>query len=212
MKTPLTTLPSDTFIVAAFEELISDTQNLLDAARTSKPLDKAEIAYWRSQRTAYVNGYGDYKAGLLPHATPTGYILRSASHPDQTHRAWQVGGIWTCSCKAGDRGIFHRHTALISALERAAELESLAAPVVEEVTSGPDEAAHVQQLLTARLIATAQIVDAMRAAQGRTARACDPPNEPNPLGDEEGDSEPPDRPRRPWYARASAVRSAYAAL
>jgi hypothetical protein len=37
--------------------------------------------------------------------------------------------------------------------------------------------------------------------------SCDPPDEPNPMGDEEGDSLPV---RAPWYARASAVRSAYA--
>lgn len=36
--------------------------------------------------------------------------------------------------------------------------------------------------------------------------ACDPPGD-NPLGDEEGDSTPPDRPRQPWYARQCAART-----
>lgn len=39
--------------------------------------------------------------------------------------------------------------------------------------------------------------------------ACDPPDEPNPLGDSEGDELPS---RAPWYARAAAVRSGYAYL
>lgn len=127
-----TLLPSDQFISAAFEELISDTQNLLTAALAQKPYDKDEAKFWRSQRAAYVNAHGDWLAGLRPLPTESGYILRSASVPGQTHRAWKVGGIWTCSCKAGDLGLFHRHTALISALERAAELESLAEDQAEE--------------------------------------------------------------------------------
>lgn len=122
----ITLLPSDAFIAQAFEELITDTQNFFDSAAAQTPRDKDEVKFWRSQRAAYVNAQGDWLDGLRPIATDSGYILRSASVPGQTHRAWKVGGIWTCSCKAGDRRIFHRHTALISAIERAAELEALA--------------------------------------------------------------------------------------
>lgn len=164
----LTTLPADQLIAQALDELVTDTQQLLDAAGQSKPLDRDEVAFWRRQRNAYVNAAGDWADGLRPHLTPGGYLLRSASHPGETHRAWQVGGIWTCSCKAGDLGLFHRHTALISAIERASELETL---------------------------------------------SCDPPApEPNPLGDEEGDSEPPDRPRRPLGHRLAEARASYAYL
>lgn len=150
-----TSLPADTFMAAAFDELLTDTQNLLDATIAQKPYDKDEARYWRSQRTAYVNAQGDWLDGLRPIATDSGYILRSASQPGRTHRAWRLGGIWTCSCTAGDRGIFHRHTALISVIERASELESLA-------LDGP--ILHL---------------------------SIDPPleDEPNPLGDTEGDPE-----------------------
>ena len=120
-----TDLPGDAFVAAAFDELITDTQNLLDAALHATPRDADEVKVWRSQRAAYVNAQGDWLAGLRPLPTQSGYILRSASQPGQTHRAWKIGGVWTCSCKAGDRGLFHRHTALISALERAGELEML---------------------------------------------------------------------------------------
>lgn len=165
----LTTLPTDSFISAAFEELISDTQSLFESAVAAKPIDKDEVKFWRSQRAAFVNAQGDWLSGLRPVATESGYILRSASVPGQTHRAWKVGGIWTCSCKAGDRGIFHRHTALINVIERAAEMENEARKDAELVRGGgsghtPEAAA---QLLEERLEATAQLIDAMRAAQHR---------------------------------------------
>lgn len=216
MKTPLTTLPADAFVVAALDELITDTQSLLDAAARSKPTDKDEVAFWRKQRNAYVNAQGDWADGLRPHLTPNGYLLRSASHPGETHRAWQVGSIWTCSCRAGELGIFHRHTALISALERAAEMESEAQKDAEISGGGSDEtgsdndlpvscslspvpsqgnpiphAAEAAAWVGAQ-IALSQRIDATAALLDamRAAQACDPPGEGPSLGDDEGDTLP----------------------
>lgn len=149
MNTPLPILPQDTFVMQALNELITDTQNLLDAAGQAKPIDQEELKFWRRQRNAYVNAQGDWLSGLRPQPTETGYILRSASHPGETHRAWQVGGIWTCSCKAGDLGVFHRHTALISAIERACELEALAEDAAAQKLAQKISAARAQYLQAA---------------------------------------------------------------
>lgn len=146
MKTPLTALPSDSFVTQALDELIADTQSLLDSSLQTSPRDKEEISFWKRQRNSFVNAQADYLAGTRPLITPSGYLMPSISRPGGLmHRCWQLGGIWTCSCEAGEKGLFHRHTALISAIERAAELESLAAQKADLVGGGdppvdiPDE-------------------------------------------------------------------------
>jgi hypothetical protein len=184
----LTALPADEYITAALDELVTDTQSLLDAAGEQKPIDQEELKFWRRQRNAYVNAAGDWADGLRPHLTPTGYILRSASHPGETHRAWQVGGIWTCSCRAGELGVFHRHTALISAIERAAELQTLDEQAREDVTGGgPEETPPAaapepwqigrviaRQMLCARLEATEAYLETLRAEQQRLSLPAQP--------------------------------------
>lgn len=91
-------------------------------------------------------------------------------------------------------------------VERAAELAQLSTQD-EEASSGPENTPEVaQQLLSERLTATAAIIDAMRHAQGRAFLRCDPPNEPSPLGDDEGDELPRRRGVRLAQARK---RSAY---
>lgn len=56
-------------------------------------------------------------------------------------------------------------------------------------------------------VATFELLTDMLDTEAQTRdQAADPPGE-NPLGDSEGDPEPPDRPRSPWYARATTVRS-----
>ena len=128
MHTPLTTLPSDSFVLQAFEEYITDTQALFDAAVDSQPSDKAEVSYWRRQRTAFINAQADWlEAGYRPCPTGTGYLFPSSSRPGSLrHRVWQLGGVWVCSCESGELGQFHRHTATICVIERAAELEAWA--------------------------------------------------------------------------------------
>jgi hypothetical protein len=47
--------------------------------------------------------------------------------------------VWVCSCEAGEKGIFHRHTATLAVIERAAELETAhdeEATALERATMG----------------------------------------------------------------------------
>lgn len=136
--TTLTTLPADSFIDEAFQELIADAQSLFDATNAACPpkgADKAdvaawkdELAFWRRQRNAFQNAAADwYEAGHRPTPTPQGYLFPSSSRPGALrHRVYRAGGVWACTCEAGERGLFHRHTATIAVIERAAELESAA--------------------------------------------------------------------------------------
>lgn len=138
MHTPLATFPADAFIAEAFAELIADTQALFLATmdqRPGKDADAAErqawtdeIAFWRRQRNAFQNAQSDwYELGYRPTPTPNGYLFPSSSRPGALrHRVSLVGEIWCCSCEAGERGLFHRHTATVCVLERAAELETAA--------------------------------------------------------------------------------------
>jgi hypothetical protein len=129
----LSILPSESFVTQAFDELITDTQNLFAAAMQSTPIDKDEAAFWRRQRNAFVNAQADWiESGFRPTPTESGYLFPSSSRPGSLrHRVWQLGGVWVCSCESGERGLFHRHTATIAVLERAAELETLAEDAAE---------------------------------------------------------------------------------
>jgi hypothetical protein len=117
----------DDHITAALEEFIADTQRLYDAAQQQTPRDKTEISYWRAQLNAFPKAHLRYLEGARLTATSTGYLIPSASRPGAlVHRCFKIGDIWSCSCEAGERGMFHWHTALICAYERGAELATLA--------------------------------------------------------------------------------------
>lgn len=203
--TTLTTLPTDVFVTAAFAELLTDVTNLLESAKAQKPCDKDELKFWASQLRALNKAEFDYASGVRPLISGDTYLLPSASRPGALiHRLSRVGGIVVCSCEAGTRGLLCRHHMLINVVERASELESLAAARSEtEIGGGPaqspaaeshpiphrEEAAAWLALQT-RLAVTAQTLDAMRLSQGRAGRSFDPPGDDNPLGDEEGDTQP----------------------
>jgi hypothetical protein len=124
--TESTPLPFESLIAAALEELVGDTERLLAAAQEQKPIDKEEIAFWKRQRNAFVKAQTYWLQGVRPVWTGSAYNVPSASRPGAVvHRCYKVGGIWVCSCEAGERGIFHWHTALIGAMERAEELAGL---------------------------------------------------------------------------------------
>lgn len=124
--------PTDTFTAQALEELVQETQTLLAAAQRQQPSDKEEIAFWRAQRNAFVKAQTYFLQGVRLTETPSGYTVPSASRPGAlVHRCWRVGGVWVCSCEAGEKGIFHWHTALICAVERGGELEALAEDAAE---------------------------------------------------------------------------------
>lgn len=158
----LTTLPTDSFVAAAFAELLEDVTNLLRAAD-----GRDERTFWRRAADGAEQGavsLSERRAPaphgrclLLPSATSRGLLV---------YRLTKLGGILTCDCQAGQKGILCYHHMLINVLERAAELESREQE--EDVSgSGPDDAAHAAQLLSERLAATAAIIDAMRAEQQR---------------------------------------------
>ncbi len=178
----LTTLPTDSFVTAALSELLEDVTNLLSAAQSQKPLDKDEISFWRRQLNALNKAESYFVQGVRPIISGTAYLLASASRPGALiHRLTRHGGIVVCSCEAGVKGTLCWHHMLINVIERAAELESLSAPAVEDVSSGPEQtpeaaagnpiphAAEAAAWLTLqqRLDATARLLDAMRAEQQR---------------------------------------------
>lgn len=123
----LTTLPTDSFVTAAFAELLEDVTNLLTAAQASKPLDKDEVAFWRRQLNALNKAESYYLQGVRPVTSGSAYLLASASRPGALiHRLTRIGGIVVCSCEAGQKQQLCWHHMLVNVLERAAELESLA--------------------------------------------------------------------------------------
>jgi len=201
----LTTLPTDSFVTAAFAELLEDVGNLLKAARESKPLDKEEVAFWQRQLNALNKAESYFLAGVRPQLAPNAYLLASASRPGAlVHRLFKAGGIVVCSCEAGQKQTLCWHHMLVNVLERAAELESLG--VIEAEISGGDPTPNPQLptpnsqgsnpiphaaaasawvgghiALSQRLAATAQLLDTMRAAQGRRTTPA-PRDEPRRLG------------------------------
>jgi hypothetical protein len=110
------TFPSPDHIIAALESLLDTAQRAYDSTDRS---DKEERAFWRRQRNAFINAQADVLAGRLPLVSGAAYLMPSASRPGAYHRCYREGGIWLCSCEAGERGDFHRHTALITAIEVA---------------------------------------------------------------------------------------------
>jgi hypothetical protein len=126
------TLPTESFIAAALAELARDTLNLLEAAQQQKPLDKEEIGFWRRQYNGFNKAEYQWHQGVRPLPTEDGWLIPSASQPgSQVHRAIRHGGVWVCSCRAGELNQFHWHTALLAAIERGGELESLAEDAAE---------------------------------------------------------------------------------
>lgn len=117
----------DTFIAAALEEFVTDTQNLLTAALAHKAAGDAdvqdEIKFWRSQHRAFVKAQHYFAQGVRLSATASGYTIPSASRPGALiHRLYRVGDIWACSCEARS---FCWHHALVCGEERGHELADL---------------------------------------------------------------------------------------
>jgi hypothetical protein len=164
------------FTAQALEEFVTETQTLLDGALAQTPRDadvKDEISFWRRQRQAYINARADYELGRRLIPTETGYLAPSASHPGQFHRCWKAGGVWLCTCPAGERGHFHRHTALISAYERGAELALLAEERDEsELEALEDRAAAADILADAAAERDAQALDDAEARRRIAAAMC----------------------------------------
>lgn len=118
--------PHDDFVSQALEEFVTDTTALLSTAQQARPLDREEISFWRRQVNAFVKAQTYYLNGVRLTPTPSGYTVPSASRPGALiHRYHHAGGVWVCSCEAGERGDFHWHTALIAAYERGGELALL---------------------------------------------------------------------------------------
>jgi hypothetical protein len=139
----------DTFISQALEEFVVDTHNLLTAALAHKAAGDAdvkdEIAFWRNQNRAFTKALHYFLNGVRLTATATGYTVPSASRPGAlVHRMYRVGEVWGCSCEAGQRGIFHWHSALIAGYERGEELANLESR--EDADDGPTPPADVLTL------------------------------------------------------------------
>lgn len=128
-----TLLPTDAFVQAAFDELLSDVGNFLHAAQTSTPLDRDEVKFWRSQLNALNRAAYHWAAGVRPQISGDAWLLPSASRGGALiHRLVKQGGIVVCSCEAGSRGLLCWHHLLINVIERASELEALAEDEAEQ--------------------------------------------------------------------------------
>lgn len=116
----------DTLIAVALDGFAAEAQRLLDAELAQTPVDKDECRYFRAQMNAFTKALHYFSAGVRLTPTPSGYTIPSASRAGAViHRLWRAGGIWHCSCEAGEKGIFHWHTALIAGYDRALDLIEL---------------------------------------------------------------------------------------
>jgi len=172
MTTPLT-FPTTEQIAAALESLLDTAQRTYDQCDRH---DAEERAFWRRQRNAYINAQADFLAGRVPLVAGDAYLMPSASRAGAYHRCWRAGGVWLCSCEAGEQGVFHRHTALISAIEYAVDL--LDQGLVGELDTGddgddepPPAAALAQEPSRAPIDAqrVASLVQRLSAARARLA-------------------------------------------
>lgn len=114
-------------ITQALDDILADVQVDLDrlarGVEQGEPDAKSEAKYFRSQRTAYQNALALYQQGTRISWTGRSATIPSSSRPGAlAHRLWRDGGIWRCSCEAGERGVFCKHHALLTAYERAGEL------------------------------------------------------------------------------------------
>lgn len=126
-------LPSDAFMTASFDELLLDVTNLLESTKAQRPTDRDELRFWKAQQNALNKAQYHWAAGVRPVWSDAAWLLPSASRPGALiHRLTKLGGIWMCSCEAGQKGILCFHHMLVNVLERAAELEMLAEDAAEQ--------------------------------------------------------------------------------
>jgi hypothetical protein len=183
--------PIEQAVEGALERLALENAQHAKTAETA-----SDRAYFRRASTAYTNALIEYRKGVRPDVLSHRAQLLPSRRTGEAPHLVTLDGDWVCSCKA--QASMHWPIALVIGLEVAQD-----AMQTEDDgdLEAEDEVAVAQALLGARLADTAAIVDAMRQAQ-----RCDPPNEPPPLGGDEGDTLPS---RAPWYARAAVARRAY---
>lgn len=122
-------LPAD-LVARAIEELMQQCHDHIDRlSRQSKQGDpdvKTETKFWLSQYRAFTKALHYWQQGIRPTVSSSGsWLLPSASRPGAViHECSKHGGVWACgpTCKAGARGIFHWHSALVQGIEQAMEL------------------------------------------------------------------------------------------
>lgn len=166
--TTLAILPSDAFVSAAFAELLSDVTNLLESAQAQKPQDKDELRFWRAQFNALNKAESYWAQGVRPTFASVSYFIASASRPGAlVHRLTRIGGILICSCEAGQKQTLCWHHMLVNVLERAAELESLAAPACDPPGDNPLGTDEGDSLPSARLPYPSDVYAKIVAARGR---------------------------------------------
>jgi hypothetical protein len=128
-----TLLPLDSFVGAAFDELLSDVTNLLTSAQAAKPQDKDELKFWKAQVNALNKAQYQWSQGVRPAQHGAAWLVPSMSRPGSLiHRLTKTGGILVCSCEAGVKGTLCFHHMLVNVIERASELESLAEDEAEQ--------------------------------------------------------------------------------
>ena len=95
-----TLLPSDTFMTAAFDELLADVTNLRDQTKAQRPCDKDELKFWTAQANALNKAQYQWSQGVRPTSTGASWLMPSMSRPGALiHRLTKLGGIWICSCE-----------------------------------------------------------------------------------------------------------------
>jgi hypothetical protein len=145
-----TLLPLDSFVTAAFDELLTDVANLIASTQAQKPLDRDELKFWRAQQNALNKAQYQWSQGVRPAQSGQAWLVPSMSRPGSLiHRLTKQGGILVCSCEAGQKGTLCFHHMLVNVLERAAELEALAEDAAAQRLSKKISEVRAQMLRSA---------------------------------------------------------------
>lgn len=179
--------PIERAVEGALERLIDEHSQAIRLAVQSG--DKASATAERRQTTAFSNALDQYQKGIRPDVLPSGARRIPSSTPGKPVHIVTMDGDWVCSCQAG--ASMHWPIALVIGIEVAEDhMRAFDDPPGENPLgdeegdelpeAGPNPIPHAskaaawiagQQQLTQRLAATAQYVEALRAAQGRETPA-----------------------------------------
>lgn len=154
----------DLAILAALERLADEQAQSAVACMSTD--DAAGVSDFRRACTAYSNAAKYYRAGVRPDVLNDGRIRLQRAAGSVHTVTMRPGQMPMCSCRAGES--MHWPLALCIALEVAHDDLSRFDGGDEEGNESdppPPPAPPGASLLTARLTATAQILDTMRAAQ-----------------------------------------------
>lgn len=101
----ITLLPTDAFVTAAFDELLSDVTSFLTAAQASTPLDRDEVKFWRGQQNALNRAAYTGQPGCGRPDRATRGCCRVPAAAGRSCTAWSSrAGSWCVAARRGHAG------------------------------------------------------------------------------------------------------------